>query len=137
MGSRQMVDAVTSATRSAPLQRDELRYDPFIVEQVNCPTVEEREQILIEFRLGPFGWLVIHSVLLELLTRPLSTVPITVDFGAAVLLDEFRIFLGDGFRRERWSRSLTASRISVSPSLCAMANVMASELPPEVSTKAM
>jgi len=86
---------------------------------------------------SPLGGFVIHSILLELLTLPLTPIPISVNLRAAVLLDEFRIFLGDGFRRERRLRSLTASRISVSPSLCAMAKVMASELPPEVSTKAM
>src|SRR5437660_96642 len=63
--ARRVVDAVPAAARRAPLQPNELRNQPRIVEQIHTLGVDGWQQCLIERGFGLGGGVVCDAVLAE------------------------------------------------------------------------
>src|SRR5260370_35986660 len=66
-----MIDIVASAA-GAPLQRDELRIQLAVVEQLDLAGIEQRQAIAVDRGLGPVGQIVRDATLLQPLSSPLA-----------------------------------------------------------------
>jgi hypothetical protein len=95
---------------------------PVILQKVNRAAVYERQHVNVDFGLGIFRRLVVDA-LFELLARPLASIPVAVDRRAAIAQKEFAYSAVTASGLNGGLRSRTKSKISVSPSLWAIASV--------------
>src|ERR1700677_587870 len=70
MAATTVVYSVARAPGRPPLEPDELRNHPWIVEQAGATSIQQRQGQQIDFRLRLFGQFVLDLVSLETLRRP-------------------------------------------------------------------
>jgi hypothetical protein len=95
-----VVNAVLAPSCRAALELGELHHEALVLKQIDGTAVDERQKVPIEFRFRFLGGFIVDVALLELLPRPFTAVPISVNLGAPVRLEQGGIFLDNSFGRK-------------------------------------
>src|SRR3954470_12807696 len=90
MGTRRVVNDVTSDARRATLEADQLILESVIIEQPGAATIDARHEAEIQVASRLVGYLVGQAGAPEGLARPLSTVAVAGDRPQPVALGERR-----------------------------------------------
>src|SRR5262245_52301694 len=86
--TRRMIDRIPAAAGGATLERAELVDQARIVEQLDAPAIDQRQQVDVELALGPGRGLVENAEFSELLDRPRPSIVISLDSADVVAFQQ-------------------------------------------------